>query len=401
MAKQTLNKTTDSTTKKKVDKPTAKKAIKKISSEQEKTKPTKKIIKKTSAKLTTKVEKEVVPVTPTFIKKPFDKVTLLSHKFTEPNEHPKKLIPNKLSVSEINGIGGTTYLKFHAAGIQTVEDFANAGVSKISQILGWTEKGGLPFYIRGLAVYQNRVIKIKAPKNISQSPIYLDIETDLFQRTVWMIGIYITKSNEFIQLVADRPKDEPKIIKQCLEILSDHPKEPVISYSGSRFDERMLRRRFDEEKLKHNHLIFDDILLDIKASLAFPIKAYTLGDLGDFYGYNFKHPNMDGQQVALLYSQYANDLKKFRGYEKLCDYNEDDVKSMASIVEHIYCDYRHEKISNSQNPEVIKSDSNRTAKSNSFDIYSAKKSIAFDNYLSGKLSLNEYEKVLETLVKEM
>ncbi len=336
MAKQTAKKTTKVTTKKKVDKPTAKKAVKKTAPKPEKTKPTKKVIKKAPAKPTVKAKKVVVADTPTVIKKTFDKINLISHKFTEPNEHPTKLKPNKLSVSEINGIGGNTYLKFHSAGIKTVEDFANAGVSKISQVLGWTEKGGLPFYLRGLAVYQNRVIKIKAPKNISQSPIYLDIETDLFQRTVWMIGIYITKTNEFIQLVADRPKDEPKIIKQCLEILSDHPNEPVISYSGSRFDERVLRKRFDEEKLKHNHLIFDDILLDIKASLAFPIKAYTLGDLGEFYGYNFKHPNMDGQQVAMLYSQYANDLKKFRGYDKLCDYNEDDVKSMVSVVEHIY-----------------------------------------------------------------
>ena len=321
MAKQTIKKATN---KKAVDKPTAKKAVKKTAPKTGKAKPS------------VKAKNLVVADTLTIIKKTFEKVTLLSHKFTAQNEHPPKIKPNKLSVSEINGIGGNTYLKFHSAGIKTVEDFANAGVSKISKVLGWTEKGGLPFYLRGLAVYQNRVIKIKTLKNISQSPIYLDVETDLFQRTIWMIGIYITKTNEFIQLVADKPKDESKIIKQCLEILSDHPNEPVISYSGSRFDERILRKRFDEEKLKHNHLIFDDILLDIKASLAFPIKAYTLGDLGEFYGYNFKHPNMDGQQVALLYSQYAGDLKKFRGYEKLCDYNEDDVKSMTALVEHIY-----------------------------------------------------------------
>ena len=336
MVKQIVKKTTKVTTEKQVDKPTAKKVNMKTAPKTEKAKPTKKLIKKVAPKPTVKAKKVVVADTPTIIRKAFEKIILISHSFTLPNEPPTKIKPNELSVSEINGIGGSTYLKFHSAGIKTVEDFANAGVSKISQILGWTEKSGLPFYLRGLAVYQSRVIKIKALKNISQSPIYLDIETDLFQRTVWMIGIYITKTNEFIQLVADKPKDEPKIIKQCLEILSDHPNEPVISYSGSRFDERVLRKRFDEEKLKHNHLIFDDILLDIKASLAFPIKAYTLGDLGEFYGYNFKHPNMDGQQVAMLYSQYANDLKKFRGYEKLCDYNEDDVKSMASVVEQIY-----------------------------------------------------------------
>lgn len=213
MAKQTIKKLTN---KKAVDKPTAKKAVKKTAPKTGKAKPTKKVLKQNTSKPTIKAKKVVVADTLTIIKKTFEKITLLSHQLTAPNEHPTKIKPNKLSVSEINGIGGNTYLKFHSAGIKTVEDFANAGVSKISKILGWTEKGGLPFYLRGLAVYQNRVIKIKTPKNISQSPIYLDIETDLFQRTVWMIGIYITKTNEFIQLVADKPKDEPKIIKQCL-----------------------------------------------------------------------------------------------------------------------------------------------------------------------------------------
>lgn len=352
------------TTKKKVNKSTAKKAVKKVVSKTEKknlekpksfsiidalrenntksnasnikTNQTKKVVKKDITKSTTKLKTTIVADTPTVIKKTFEKVTLILHPFTNPEEHPVKIKSNNKSVSEINGIGVNTFLKFHSAGIKTVEDFANAGVSIISKVLGWTEKGGLPFYLRGLSVYHNRVIKIKEPKKISQNPIYLDIETDLYQRTVWMIGIYISKTNEFIQLVADKPKDEPKIIKHCLEILSGYPNEPVISYSGSRFDERILRKRFGEENLKHNHLIFDDILLDIKASLAFPIKAYTLGDLGEFYGYNFKHPNMDGLQVAMLYSQYSFDLKKFSGYEKLCDYNEDDVKSMASVVEHIY-----------------------------------------------------------------
>ena len=45
---------------------------------------------------------------------------------------------------------------------------------------------------------------------------------------------------------------------------------------------------------------------------------------------------MDERQVAILYSQYASNLKKFNGYEKLFDYKEDDVKSIASIVKQIY-----------------------------------------------------------------
>ena len=151
-----------------------------------------------------------------------------------------------------------------------------------------------------------------------------------------MIGIFISRTNEFIQLVANKPKDEPKIIKECLDILSEHQNEHIITYSGSRFDERILRKRFDEEGLEHHHLIFEDILLDMKKSFAFPRKSYSLGDLASFFGYNFKHPFMDGLEVASLYSRYANDLTKFRGLKKLCEYNEDDVKSMLGVTENLY-----------------------------------------------------------------
>jgi len=151
-----------------------------------------------------------------------------------------------------------------------------------------------------------------------------------------MIGIYISKSKEFIQLVADRRGDEKIIIKKCLEILSDHSGAHIISYSGSRFDERMLRNKFTEGRHNHSHLIFDDILIDLKASLALPIPTYQLGEVGDFFGYRFTHPNMSGQEVASIYMRYSDNLRKFGGYEKLCTYNEDDVKSMLSLVEHLY-----------------------------------------------------------------
>ena len=265
-----------------------------------------------------------------------DRPKLIRHFLTHPDKHPKKFKAAKGSVYEIHGIGFKKYSDFNQAGIKTIKQFVEAGIPTVSQVMKYGINGGTQVYLRGLSVYQNRVIKIQEPKRISNQPIYLDIETDLNQSTVWMIGIYITKTNEFIQLVANKPKEEKIILKDCLDILSEHQQEHIISYSGSRFDERVLRRRFDDEGLTHHHLLFEDILIDIKKSFAFPLKSYSLGDLASFYGYNFKYPFMDGMQVAMLYEQHANDLTKFRGYKKLCQYNEDDVKSMVGVVENIY-----------------------------------------------------------------
>jgi len=133
-------------------KSSANKVVVGIVGEKDSIKAAKQKINPTSPKLTSIQKIRATSNDFTIIKKSFEKVDLISHKLTLPNDVPLKVKTNNISVSEINGIGGATYLKFHSEGVRTVEDFAKAGVSKISQILGWTEKGGLPFYLRGLSV---------------------------------------------------------------------------------------------------------------------------------------------------------------------------------------------------------------------------------------------------------
>lgn len=302
-------------------------AMKKIS--------TKKPVKSQTKKTVAAVNKKAAYTT-RFVSVLTDKPQLIRHPISHPDEHPKKFKPTNKKVYEIHGIGFGKFSAFQQAGIKTIKQFVEAGIPIVSQVMNCGITRGKQIYLRGLAVYQNRVIKIQEPKRISNQPVYLDIETDLTKSTIWMIGIYISKTNEFIQLVANRPRDEKNILKDCFEILSEHRQEHIITYSGSRFDERILRARFEEEGLKHSHLIFEDILLDIKKSFAFPLKSYSLSDLASFYCYKFRHPFIDGMQVAMLYLEHSNDLTKFRDYKKLREYNEDDVRAMVGLVEHIY-----------------------------------------------------------------
>lgn len=261
---------------------------------------------------------------------------LKPHPITLPDERPKKGKLKRGGVDAIQGIGYKKYFDFHRAGIKTLKQFVDAGIPRVSSILGYREEAGRQIYLRGLSVYQNRVIKLDEIMELTQGRVYVDIETDLTQSIVWMIGIYISQTGEFIQLVVNSPRDEKKILKECMDILSQYRNKNIITYSGTRFDERVLRNRFDRRQIPHEHIEFDDILLDIKKSLALPLKSYSLGEVASFYGYKFRHPHMDGMEVAFLYEMHSDDLSSYRGLKKLREYNEDDVKSMAGVVENIY-----------------------------------------------------------------
>lgn len=299
----------------------------------------KKVAKKTSSKggkkSFKKISKNKVKTSSALIiKKSFDKVPLIVHQITEPTEHSDESNFSYRSVYEISGVGRSNYYKLKKEGITTVDEFIDAGLERISKVFGWSEKGVKPIYLRALSLYQNRVIKIKPLSSVSLNPIYLDIETDPTLSIVWMIGLYFSKTNEFIQLIADKPKDEPKIIKQCFNILSDFPDEQIIHYSP--FDKTYLTKRFREENLVSEKMNFKDIYNDLYHSLALPIEKYNLGEVGEFFGYEFRHPYMDGMEVASTYLNYSNGISKYRDFQTLCEYNEDDVKSMFSIVEHLY-----------------------------------------------------------------
>jgi predicted hydrocarbon binding protein len=131
--------------KKKTSKSTAKKVvIKKTKAKRAETKP--------KAKSTTRPKRTATTEAPTLIKKAFKRADLITHAITEQHEHPSKFDESYKSVYEISGIGGNTYVKFYKAGIRIVEDFVNAGLKKISETLGWTERGGLPLFLRALSL---------------------------------------------------------------------------------------------------------------------------------------------------------------------------------------------------------------------------------------------------------
>ena len=122
--------------------------------------------------------------------------------------------------------------------------------------------------------------------------------------------------------------------------MDSHPQAKLLTYSGSRFEERVIRSKLMVHGLPSavcDRMI--DLFQIISQTVALPTKSYQVKEIGAFFGYRYKHPGIDGTTVASLYQGTYQKLKTQPSREKLrkklVEYNEDDVRCLPFILDAI------------------------------------------------------------------
>ena len=85
----------------------------------------------------------------------------------------------------------------------------------------------------------NEIIQIRPFQMPSRKLLFLDIETTLRDRMVWLIG-FMT-GDGFTQLYADNREEEKDILTQFLHALSRNRGHIIVTWT--RFDTRVLQSR--------------------------------------------------------------------------------------------------------------------------------------------------------------
>ncbi|MDE1769379.1 MAG: TM0106 family RecB-like putative nuclease [Thaumarchaeota archaeon] len=236
-------------------------------------------------------------------------------------------------IEGIFGIGPVTYQKFKEAGIMTVDKLHGVSVEELCKYIKCNPNVASKFLIRAKASYEKKIIILERMISIEDDSAFLDIETDLAQKLVWLIGIYFRKTNEFVQLVAHEPSQEKSMLKEFLNKMRGF-KGKIYTFSGTRFDERVIKNRLGYHKMDSTNLSeFVDLAGYIQRSFAFPLKSYGLKSIASYFGYNYRHQDLSGMTVALEYLHNYQKTKDKKLMKKLLEYNEDDIYSLPWIME--------------------------------------------------------------------
>lgn len=256
-----------------------------------------------------------------------------------------KLIQNPPVVEEspfqkLRLIGYVRSNKLIDMGITTIEELAQILTFKgIEKNIGGMSLSRVSSIARG---YLDHVIELREGITRKQAmtqfefndEVYLDIETTglTSDSQIWLIGMLFKKSNELILLFAHGPDEEKSILEKYLKIVPKI-KGKILTFSGHDFDENFIKERLKFYKLwkKSPRPFFIDVLTVIRDTVYIPV-SNNLKDMASWMGYHFKHPDLSGAVMPRLYMEYLITQDE-ELLENLKEYNEDDIRSLAHVVD--------------------------------------------------------------------
>ena len=236
------------------------------------------------------------------------------------------------SVLNIHGVGYEKAQRLELCDIRTVEDVGVAGAEKLCACgIG---KVTAQRMIKGAEALQNRKAVQLSALAIPEEPLmFVDIETDLAQSYIWLISVFIEgRQDSFRQFYAKTPAGEKRALCGFLSYCKRFRGCAICYYSGSGFDERVIKNQIVAHKLDGSTLgNWFDLCLAIRRSIILPTGSFALKVVSDYFGYTYRHPSMDGFGAA---SEYMHNIGRCdeSTTKKLLEYAEDDVMSMHHII---------------------------------------------------------------------
>jgi hypothetical protein len=131
---------------------------------------------------------------------------------------------------------------------------------------------------------------------------------------------------------AEKPGQEKEMLTDFLSFLEENPELTLFHYSTTRFDQRILRTRLQENRLPVPTQIEKsiDVGLQVEKCVATPTTSNELSAIARWVGYAFAHPNLDGKDIANTCMDCSENEKEVP--KRVFRYNQDDVLAVRKIV---------------------------------------------------------------------
>jgi len=192
-------------------------------------------------------------------------------------------------LSSISGIGAARESRLKDARIHTPRELGEASEERIAEILKSGESEAVRLRTRALSFCKEDIVLQDRLSLPIAKRAYLDIETDLRQKFIFLIGLHLEDENRSVAFYAETPRQEKQILSDMLQFVQTIDDLNILSYSGTRFDERMLIRRLTEHRLPTSFArSIRDIYFDIHACAAFPVQGLGLKDIAESCGFQWR-----------------------------------------------------------------------------------------------------------------
>ena len=240
---------------------------------------------------------------------------------------------------ELSQVGDNRIQQFHDAGITELSDINSGNRDKLLDLPGSSEWHA-EMWLEEAKAIRNDELRVRDSTDFeflnNDNVVLLDIETDLEQEHIWLVGLYSYQDQEYKQIF--EKDDEKVLLNSLIEYLHSHGEPSIVYYGNNRFDEKCLKHRMDTHELQEGVELMDnsfDLGFEIQKNLFGQFKETNLDALSQrIADYEYKYPDIDGFLVGSRYTKYMLDGKE-PDWDKLLEYNKDDVMALKAVVDRI------------------------------------------------------------------
>jgi uncharacterized protein YprB with RNaseH-like and TPR domain len=259
----------------------------------------------------------------------------------------RTLSPDKLGLQALHQVGRTTAQRLREAGYQSRTDVARETKTELASVSGIGEKTAETISNSARAVTEGEIVRTGGGSEElpTRDPIHIDIETDGLNPTiVWLIGVYDTAHDTYIDFVQKDPGDPGSAITDFMAwYVQEGDNRPLVAYNGWGFDFDVLYNHI----LEHAQVFldewestyrFDPYDWAVKQSYAvFPGHTNKLEDVAEALNWETDNTGLSGETVARKYRQWMYDRTPATelDWERHREYCEDDVRSLAYLYEQL------------------------------------------------------------------
>ncbi|TKX86097.1 hypothetical protein EXE43_10190 [Halorubrum sp. SS5] len=242
-------------------------------------------------------------------------------------------------LQQLSQVGQRRLRQFQEAGISEIEDINEENREDLLELPGVYE-WHVDMWSKEVEAINHGEVMVSDPDEFQyltqDDLVLLDIETDLSQERVWLVGLYSYQTGEYTHIFGK--DDEQELLKSLIEYLDDQNKPKIVYYANSYFDKKCLEDRFREHNLSRGAT-----LLESSEDLGITVQNYLIGDFNrtglervasEVSGYEYEHTELDGFVVGSRYTRYLLDEVE-PDWDELISYNEDDVRALKSVVDSI------------------------------------------------------------------
>ncbi len=236
-------------------------------------------------------------------------------------------------LSLLNRVWREEVAQLESIGIRTVDALAKLAVHDIKKRLPDADIERLELLRdQAIAIAEHRhIVRGRIVFPASDVELFFDIESDPLRDMDYLFGVLVVEhgTGTYHRFFAESSAREEAMWREFLACIERYPQAPIYHYGG--FEQEVVRRfadRFGSPAPVRQALVSNmrDLLAMIRPAVLFPLSFYSLKDIARYLGFSWRAEDAGGANSVLWFEQWLR-TKDPTLLEKICAYNEDDVRA--------------------------------------------------------------------------